>query len=171
MDRQLRLGYLALPVLLLGACASLPPQPTPTSATTPVPQPTGAPVAQGPPVFCDPVPAGQPAALTCDPAVAAAIEALPPDHPEIRSIEFGYGCPPRWRCGLTREGQPEGGPQQGYVLFYVASSGPQRGLVVRVEADASGNVTATAAPIPWPPGIQTEDTAGFRGGLARLLVE
>src|SRR5262245_57223212 len=86
---RLRRAPLPLAVLVLAGCVSVPPEPSPLTTITPTAQPTVTPVAEGPPVFCDPVPADSP--MTCDAAVAAAIEVLRSDHASIRSSEFGDG--------------------------------------------------------------------------------
>jgi hypothetical protein len=141
----------------LAGCVSAPPPPTLSTVAPPDSMRSSAPVAQTPPVFCGAPPARLPSPLlSCDAAVAAAIQLLPSDHAMIRSILFGYGCPPKWRCRVVPI--PEGGQQQGYVLFYLAGSGPQDDLVVRVKADAQGDITA-ADPVPYPPPIANDATA------------
>jgi hypothetical protein len=61
---------------------------------------------------CDPAEsAGSP--LTCDTAVQAAVQALPPNHPGITRIQFGYGTAnPGFGRALARDQ-----PVYGYVVF------------------------------------------------------
>jgi hypothetical protein len=91
--------------------------------------------------------------LTCENAIAAAWAAVGPD-PAVASIDFHYGrwCPPGALCAATL-------PNQGYVIFH--RSGQGRDVMVLVEADDAGKVTAhgpQAAPSPSVPAA-----TGFRG--------
>jgi hypothetical protein len=148
----LRPASLVLVLAALAGCISVPPQPSPASPITPAPPPTARQRAETPPVFCDPVPAES--QVTCEAAVAAAYEVLPPDHLPIIAIEFGYGgCPRGWRC---RAGRQDGIQPRAYVLFYTAARGPQSGWVVLVAADGLGNVRATSNAIPYPPAMITD---------------
>lgn len=153
--RRLWVGCVAVLTLTLYACQAFPtaapsqaepsPQATqPTSAATPEPSDaTPAPsIAVG--VTCEDPPVSPTTTLTCAGAVAAAVLALPSNHPAIEGIQFFYGawCPPGARCGYVSR-------QHGYVVFTTTSPASQ--LYIPVVASDGGTVTVIAGPAPFPP--------------------
>jgi hypothetical protein len=94
-------------------------------------------------VVCDQAQFAPPPTLTCAPAVAAAVAALPAAHPPIIRQEFRWGglCAPGASCA-----PPLG--DQGIVIFDFAS-GPS--LVVYVSA-GNGGAVASGSPAPYPSG-------------------
>jgi len=92
---------------------------------------------------CDDAQFAPPPTLTCAPALAAAVAALPAGHPSIVREEFRWGglCPPGAPCVPPRG-------DQGIVIFDLASGPP---LVLYVTAGASG-AAAVGTPLPYPSG-------------------
>ncbi len=152
---RMRCGALAvtgLLVVLLGGSAAPAPTADPADATRPS---AAAAAAASPTVVCatespswtavgadgSPVPVA--VTLGCGQAVAAARALVGPD-PSVVSIEFAFGrwCPPGAICSAAR-------PNTGYVVFHRRVG--LADLVVSVQSDASGNVSAeAAAPISSP---------------------
>jgi hypothetical protein len=130
------LVILALVATLAAGCAAPSPTSSPSSPSSPAPIPS-------PQVVCDASQFQPPPTLTCGPAIAAAIAALPADHPPVVREEFRWGglCPPGAPCA-----PPLG--DAGIVIFDFAS-GPS--TFVYVSADA-GRVVARGSPAPYPSG-------------------
>jgi hypothetical protein len=119
-----------LAVFLLAACTFAPQAATPRPSFLQNCAPT--------------VPEGSPA-LTCDPAISAALATLSSTHPRILKVEFYYGdpCDPAVVC-------PIGNGDIGYVNVQMAA--PDSDLFIRVVANADGSATAgqAAAATPAP---------------------
>ena len=71
---------------------------------------------------CDVNSAFMSSTLTCEAAVAAALEALPPDQPTIQRIQFLYGSP----VPITRAPVGQEEPIHGYVVFTFVGGVPQQ---------------------------------------------
>jgi hypothetical protein len=89
------------------------------------------------PPECDVNSAFMSSMLTCDAAVAAALEALPPDHLTIKRIQFLYGSP----VPITRAPVRRGEPIHGYVVFTFVGGVPQQYVPVHW---LDGNLTTEA---------------------------
>jgi len=134
MEAMKALATLVLAVALAGCSA----------ASSPAGAPSPSPVAvASPESVCDTSQFTPTPSLTCRPAIAAALAALPASHAPIVREEFRWGglCPPGAPCV-----PPLG--NAGVVIFDFAS-GPS--VFVYVSADAGG-VVAASSPAPYPSG-------------------
>lgn len=151
------IGMVAVLALLSAACSPAPtpttaspsqprpatptaaatPAATPSASASPAPAPSASPGAVEPRVVCE-TPDQARITLTCDAGVAAARAAVGPD-PAIATIEYyvGWGplCRPGSFCAFLLS-------NTGHVFFRRTGGLPD--LVVRVTADKTGKVTASA---------------------------
>ena len=127
--KPLRLCLLAGVLALVAACASSPLETLSAAAS--------------PSVVCDTAKFEPPPALTCGPAITAALVVLAAGHPPIVSEEFRWGglCPPGAPCAPPM-------PDAGIVIVDFSTGSP---VYVQVTANSPGVVIATA-PAPYPSG-------------------